>query len=279
MIGYPPDAGQCGKASMYTIKSAYPTIRHEQAAAHIVEIFGCQPDVQAVLLTCSCARGKAVPDSCLDIAVLVKPETLKARGRDLERAWEIANRTDPVFQALRAVGKYSQVDLEFVDGSFEPGGHNWTSGPDAFEPAIGNLLAYSVPLWEGGDYLRRLKNQWLPYYGEDLRRERMEMVRRFGMNNLDHIPGYAGRGLYFQSFHRLWHAFGEFLQALFISRRVYPIAYDKWVREQVAEILEMPPLYAELAGLFEMQHFESGEIAEKARTLERLWGENIPEQD
>jgi hypothetical protein len=27
------------------------------------------------------------------------------------------------------------------------------------------------------------------------------------------------------------HAFGEILQALFIKRRVYPIADNKWIRE------------------------------------------------
>ncbi|MBN2086680.1 MAG: hypothetical protein JW748_15810 [Anaerolineales bacterium] len=278
----PPERGSAvrlEKTVVYAFHPAYPTKEHEQAAARVVEMFSRQPDVEAVLLTCSCARGKAAPDSCLDIAVLVKPETLKDHGKDLGRAWDTANRTDPVFQVLRAVGKYSHVDLDFVDGLFSPGDHNWTSGPDEFELAIGNLLAYSVPLWEQGGRLQRLKDQWLPYYGEDLRRERLEMVCRFGMNNLHHIPGYVDRGLYFQSFLRLWHAFGEFLQALFIARRVYPIAYDKWVREEVEEILGMPALYAELAALFEIHHFESGEIAEKAQILEKLWGEHILEQD
>jgi predicted nucleotidyltransferase len=262
---------------MYAIHHAYPTIQHERAAARIVEIYNRQPEVSAVLLTCSCARGKASPDSCLDIAVLLTPEALKEKGPALEQAWDSANQTDPVFQELRNVGKYSQVDLEFVQGRFEPGYHNWTSGPDDFELAIGNFLAYSVPLWEQGDYLRRLKKQWLPYYGDALRRERLEMVRRFGMNNLHHIPGYLSRGLHFQAFQRLWHAFGEFLQGLFISRRVYPIAYDKWVREEVEEILEMPQLYRVLSKLFEMRQFESGEIGEKARIVEDLWGEYIPD--
>lgn len=27
------------------------------------------------------------------------------------------------------------------------------------------------------------------------------------------------------------------MQALFIARRTYPIAYDKWIREQVVDIL------------------------------------------
>jgi hypothetical protein len=102
------------------------------------------------------------------------------------------------------------------------------------------------------------------------------MVRRYCLNNLHHIPGYIARGLYFQSFHRLWHAFGEFLQALFISRRVYPIAYDKWVREQIEEILELPSLYVTLSKLFEIRRFESDDIAQKAQILEGLLAEFIP---
>ncbi|MBN2258864.1 MAG: hypothetical protein JW704_13795 [Anaerolineaceae bacterium] len=163
-----------------------------------------------------------------------------------------------------------------MDGLFEPGCHSWTSGPDGFELAIGNLLVYSVSLWERGNYLRQLKSLWLPYYREDLRQVRLEMVRRYCLNNLHHIPGFVARGLYFQSFHRFWHAFGEFLQALFISRRIYPIAYDKWIREQVEEILELPHLYAALPELFEIGQFESDEIAAKAQILESLLAEFVP---
>jgi predicted nucleotidyltransferase len=261
---------------MYNFHAAYPTVQHEQAAERIVDFFAHQSDVQAVLLTCSCARGKATRDSCLDIAILVKPEVLVAKRHDLEQMWESVYLTDPIFQTLQAIGKYSHVDLEFVNGMFEPRYHDWTTGPDEFELAIGNLLVYSVPLWEQGDYLSQLKSQWLPYYREELRRERLEMVHRYCLNNLHHIPGYIARGLYFQSFHRLWHAFGEFLQALFISRRIYPIAYYKWVREQIEEILELPSLYVTLSKLFEIRRFESDDIAQKAQILEGLLAEFIP---
>ena len=61
--------------------------------------------------------------------------------------------------------------------------------------------------------------------------------------------------------------FQEFLQALFIARRTYPIAYDKWIREQVEEILGLPDLYKQLPKLFEFSHFESSEIADKAKDL------------
>ncbi len=80
----------------------------------------------------------------------------------------------------------------------------------------------------------------------------------------------CARGLRFQSFDRLWKAFQEFLQALFISHRTYPIAYDKWVREQVEEILGLPELYRQFPPLFALRRFESGEFAEKAATLPGL---------
>jgi len=80
----------------------------------------------------------------------------------------------------------------------------------------------------------------------------------------------VARGLYFQSFNRLYDAFREFLQALFISCRTYPIAYDKWIREQVEEILGLPDLYQRLPRLLEISHFESDEIAQKAEELRGL---------
>jgi hypothetical protein len=150
------------------------------------------------------------------------------------------------------------------------------NAPDDFEVGIGNILVYSVPLWQRGDYLARLKRQWLPYYDEALRRQRLTMVRHYCLNNLHHIPLYIERGLYFQSFDRLYNAYREFLQALFIARRTYPLAYNKWIREQVEEILGLPELYAELAHLFEIRRFESAEIAEKATLVEQLLEEYAP---
>jgi hypothetical protein len=96
------------------------------------------------------------------------------------------------------------------------------------------------------------------------------MVRSYCLNNLEHIPLYANRGLHFQAFQRLYNAFGEFLQVLFIARRTYPIAYDKWIQEQVEEILGMPELYRRLPKFFEIQSFESREISDKANELKRL---------
>jgi hypothetical protein len=182
-----------------------------------------------------------------------------------------------IFHQLLQVGKYSHVDLDFADGDFEPRPRDWTFGPDEFELAIGNTLVYTVPLWERGDYLQQIRNRWLPYYDEALRRERLAMVLRFCRNNLDHIPLFVDRGLHFQAFHRLYDAFREFLQALFTACRTYPIAYDKWIREQVEDILHLPELYRQLPRLFEIEHFEGEEIARKARELERLLDLHVKE--
>ncbi|MBI1927201.1 hypothetical protein HYR99_23530 [Candidatus Poribacteria bacterium] len=263
---------------MMRLKAAYPTIQHEQAALRIVEFFSSQSEVDAVLLTCSCARSRATRDSCLDIAILSEPDVLAIKRSELEQRWQHVYQTEAVFETVRQVGQYSHVDLDFVDGCFVPSYHGWTTGPDAFELGIGNLLVYSVALWERTDYFQQLKAHWLPYYEEGLRGERLAKVRRYCLNNLHHIPLYVERELYFQSLTRLYHAFGEFLQALFIARRTYPIAYDKWVREQIEEILELPELYRQLPALFEIRCFESPELADKARTLEYLLDEYVPEE-
>lgn len=252
------------------ISPAYPTIEHQQASEAIINFFSTSSDVEAVVLTGSCARGKAARDSCLDLLVLAPPEVLATKRAALEQRWNNFYETDDAFEALHRVGEYSHVDLHFIDGCFVPQPRRWTSGPDEFELEIGNTLVYSVSLWQRGDYLEHLRAKWLPYYDEALRRERLTMVCRYCLNNLNHISLNVGRGLYFQALHRLYDAFREFLQALFISRRTYPIAYNKWVREQIEEILGMPELYRKLPSLFEFQSFESRELAHKAKELERL---------
>jgi hypothetical protein len=249
---------------------SYPTPEHKASAEAIVEHFSQWPEIRAVLLTCSCARGKATKDSCLDIAALISPGLSQGQKETLEHRWENVRISDKTIQALKNVGMYSFVDMEFFDGDFHPSRHGWTSGPDGFELEIGNTLVYSVPLWERDDSFLTIRQRWLPYYSETMRQERLEMVLRCCLNNLDHISLYIERELYFQSFHRLWHAFGEFMQALFIARRTYPIAYDKWIKEQIVDILGLPELYEKLPCLFQINQFEGHEIANRGQDLRRL---------
>lgn len=249
----------------------YPTRQHEQAAQAIVEYFSAWDEVRAVLLICSCARGKAAAGSCVDIAILTDPEVLATSRQEMAAKWKTYNQTEPVFQELSQVGQYTHVDLDFIDGQFKPRPRSHTEGPDMFELEIGNFVAYSVPLWSRDDTFDQIRSRWLPYYDEELRRERLEKVSYYFHNNLDHIPPYVDRGLHFQAFDRLYDAMMELLQAVFIARRTYPIAYDKWIREQVVDILALPDLYKQLVSLLEIRTLESDEIARKAGQLRSLF--------
>ena len=258
------------------IKPLYPTPEHQAAAEAITDYFVSHFRIDAVLLVNSCARGKATRDSCLDIVILAKPDESQSQLRELEAGWERLEKSNQAIQALYKVGKYSVVHPDFIDGVFVPREQDEAAGPDDFELQVGNFLAYSVALWEGSEYLQQLKREWLPYYSEELRRHRLERVRWYCLNNLHHIPLYSERGLYFQAFDRLYNAYQEFLQALFMARRTYPIAYNKWIREQIVEILSLPGLHEQLTHLFEIKHFESREIADKANEVEDLLEKYAP---
>jgi predicted nucleotidyltransferase len=255
---------------------AYPSAQHQKAAETITQYFVSNYKIDAVLLVNSCARGKATRDSCLDIVMLAKPDTSRSSLKELEAGWEEFENSSQVIQDLYKVGKYSVVHPDFISGVFKPREQDEAAGPDDFEVEVGNFLAYSVPLWQGSDYYDDLKEQWLPYYREELRLKRLERVRWYCLNNLHHIPLYIERRLYFQSFDRLYNAYREFLQALFIARRTYPIAYNKWIQEQIVEILGLPDLYEQLTHLFEIRKFESTEISEKAKEVEALLEKYAP---
>jgi hypothetical protein len=96
------------------------------------------------------------------------------------------------------------------------------------------------------------------------------MVREACARDLESIPFYLGRGLYFQAFDRLYKAFREFLQALFVARRTYPLCYNKWIQEQVIEWLSLPELYTQLPPILSVRKLESAEVGERAEALRTL---------
>lgn len=246
----------------------YPTPAHEAAAAAIVERYQKEAAVDAVLLVNSCARGKATPDSCLDINVLVTDWA--AQAPSLEQDWATFYQDAPVFRQLEDAGLYAEVHLDFHSGQFTLSERDHTGGPDMFEVEIGNFCAYSFPIWERGDAFQQIKARWLPYYAEDLRQERLAQARYFCLNNLDHIAPYAARGLTFQCFARLYDVLHEFLQALFISRRTYPLIYDKWIHEQVVDILELPDLYPQLEQIIAVERLDAAALVQRAEQLREL---------
>jgi hypothetical protein len=121
-----------------------------------------------------------------------------------------------------------------------------------------------------GFYFRALQNKWLPYYTEELPLQRLQMVKDACNYDLDHIPFFIKRELYFQAFDILWKAFQEYLQALFIANKTYPIAYNKWIKEQVANWLNKPDLYKKLSPVLSISNIESNEINDKVMALRKL---------
>ena len=126
-----------------------------------------------------------------------------------------------------------------------------------------------------GDRLAALQSEWLPFYTDALRGERLDWCRDFCRQNLDYVPWLVGRELYFQAFACVYRTLEAFLCGLHVSRRVYPIAYDKWIREQVVENLGLPDLYPRLVRLLEVQKLESNELVDKADDLRALVDEYI----
>ncbi|GAA4009647.1 hypothetical protein GCM10022631_22700 [Deinococcus rubellus] len=232
-----------------TIRTYFPSDLHEAAAQAVTGFFSAQPYVQSVLLVNSCARGTATPQSDLDFAILIEAELEASRFSALEQAWQAHYQQQPVFEAFRRSGRFTGIHLDLITGQYQPTDLDDAGGPDSFELEIGNQVAYSFPLWQAADAMAHLRAQWLPYYDEALRRKRLQMVRDACAYDLEHVAFYTHRGLHFQAFDRFYKAFQEFLQALCISRRTYPIAYTKWIRELVAERLGLPDLYIQLPPL------------------------------
>lgn len=250
---------------------AYPTAAHERAAAAITDFFRGRDETDAVLLVNSCARGKATADSCLDMQVITPPDAVDRVDADFRR---FAAESDDVV-SLAAAGRFADLHLDVTDGILTPGQID-EEGIDWFEVSVGNLFVYSTPLFVRGGRLESLRGPWLPYYDEALRGERLQAARWFVLgNNLARIPWFLERQLYFQAFDRFYRAFQGFLLGLHISRRTYPIAYNKWIREQIVDILGMPTLYDRLPRLFELERFESNALETKAHDLGRLVDEYL----
>jgi len=248
----------------------FPTSLHEQAAEIAYHFFQPQAAVDTVLVVNSCARGQAVPESDLDMQILVCPNTPVEEVTRLEVLWQKELASNEVLHKYRESGKHAHVHLDLIRGEYIPETWDDGGGPDWFEVGIGNQLAYAAPMYEAGAYYRMLQAQWLPYYGADLRRQRLEMVRTACAYDLGHVPFFVRRGLYFQAFDRLYKSFQEFLQALFILQRVYPLAYNKWIRMQVEEWLGLPELYRALPPVISVMNIESNELINRADDLRDL---------
>ena len=96
------------------------------------------------------------------------------------------------------------------------------------------------------------------------------MVRNACLYDLEHVPFFVERTLYFHAFDRLYKAFRQFLQLLFIKHQQYPIAYNKWIYDQVAGRLGLDDLYLQLLSILAFNNLDDDTMNEKAQALRQL---------
>lgn len=246
----------------------FPTEEHARVAETVAEYAQQFASLDTVLVVNSCARGNAVAASDLDMAILL---TTPVDEDEMDIVWRNHVRETPVLAAFCERSDYSAVHVDFFDGTFTPTEWDDGGGPDGFELEIGNRVAYSVPFGPAGPYYEGLRGQWLPYYEAPLRESRLAMVREGVRRDLTHIPFYVSRDLHLQAFDRLYRALGQYLQALFISVSTYPIAYNKWLAEQLG-MIGREDLYQPLLSVLEMNSVEK-DVGGKARLLSNLEAE------
>lgn len=253
-----------------TRKPVFPTTLHSEAAGIIRDYFLATPFVDTVLVVNSCARGQAEAASDVDFAIVMQPETEPDEIREIEKNWQVYSEKEPTLLRYKQSHPFANVHLDLIDGIYTPGTMENGEPIDYFEIEIGNQIGHSAPMHEAGPYFKMLQNKWLPYYDENLRSQRLQMVKNACHYDLDHISLLLKRELYFHAFDTLCKAFQKFLMALFIDCKTYPIAYNKWIKEQVVNWLNKPDLYQQLSPVISVCHIESAQMNDNANRLRAL---------
>ena len=252
------------------LRPVFPTSLHEDAAELVRDYFLAIPDVDTILIVNSCARGVAVPESDLDLAILISPDTTLTEISHIETDWLKFSSSQPTILRYKGSSQFAHLHLDIINGIYTPKNIEIGEPIDYFELEIGNQIRYSAPMGNAGPYYQILQNTWLPYYNEELRLKRLSATRNACEYDLDHIPFFINRSLHFQAFDILYKAFQEYLQALFIANKTYPIAYNKWIKEQVVKWLDKPDLYPDLSPILSVSNIESNEINDNAGMLRVL---------
>ena len=183
--------------------------------------------------------------------------------------WQIYSETQPTFIKYKQSNQFAHLHLDMIDGNYTPTILEIGEPIDFFEIEIGNQICYSAPMNNAGSYFQELQNKWLPYYNEELRLQRLTMTRNACEYDLA-IFLFLKRRFNFQAFDILCKAFPEYLQTLFIANKTYPIAYNKWIKEQIVKWLNIPDLYPKLSPILSICNIESNEINDKVKILRGL---------
>ncbi len=191
---------------MNSFKPVFLTTLHKAAAGCVTSFF-LNANVDTELVVNSCARGQAVAESDLDLAVLVNEATLDADITEPNRQWQQYSTTDPVIQAYKRSSPFSHYHMDIIYGIFIPSTIENGEPIDYFEVIVGNQVCYAKPMSTVCMYFKQMQTRWLPYYEETLRIQRFQAVKNACLYNLTHIPYLLKRGLYFHATDVLCKAF------------------------------------------------------------------------
>lgn len=252
------------------LKPIFPTELHKKTAEIIYDFFSKISTIDSILVVNSCARGQAAPESDLDFAILVKEGTESSEISDIEQKWLKFSNNNSTISDYKKLNKFNHIHLDLINGIYTAQNIEIGEPWDYFEIEIGNHICYSAPIGSKGNFFNKLQEKWLPYYDENLRLQRLNMTINAFRYDIDHINIFIKRELYFHAFDILCKAFQEFLQALFIANKTYPIAYNKWIKFQITELLNKPELYPLLSPILSISCIESNEIIEKSKQLSDL---------
>jgi len=257
---------------------SFPRPKYKATLTSLVDYFSKHPGVYAVVLTGSLARGKAVKGSCIDLFIFLDKKHLSLLASTITSRIEAYARLGGLicYYEGKVEGGIEfgdvRVDVGFTDGSFNYKHENsFDITRDDFETTVGNLLVYSIPLYQKGKQFQWLKQKYLPFYDDALRKIRLKgTAEEFGYK-IWKTRWLAERGEYFAALDALLEAQRIFLQHLFIKERKYPIDYVKWLHEQCSQILSMPQLYQELNQTVNKIELTKKGISEKSDLLEKLF--------
>lgn len=132
--------------------------------ARLAEVFGCYPDIQAVYLFGSYAKGMAKSDSDIDLAVVPRYEAMR----------RIAARKLDILADLVEAG-FEHVDLIFLDDSDVVLSHQVVR--------LNNVI-YNTPDFERGSYFSLVVRKYLDFLPY-LKVQREAMKRRMAMEELN----------------------------------------------------------------------------------------------
>lgn len=259
-------------------KISFPRQNYEATLTKFVDYFKENASVFAIVLTGSLARGKAVKGSCIDVFVFLPTKHLKSLASTINSRIKAYSRLGGQIAYYEGDVEGGvefgdvRIDVGFTDGNFNYKHENsFDITRDNLETTVGNLFVYSILLYQKGKRFRLLKQKYLPFYDDALRKIRLKgTTEEFGYK-IWKTRWLAERGEFFAAFDALLEAQRIFLQHLFIKQRKYPIDYVKWLREQCSQILTMPKLYQELTQVINGIRLTENGILEKSGMLEKLF--------